>query len=51
MKMIPCMIYDRVVGYFAPWNYTANPGKKEEILSRKRYNISDMEIKDETKSG
>jgi len=48
MKQIPVIVFDRTVGYFAPVNQT-NPGKKEEILSRLRYNISDMEIEDETK--
>jgi hypothetical protein len=35
-KKIECVRYDRVVGYFAPWNLTANNGKKEEIRERAR---------------
>lgn len=49
-KQIPCETYDRCVGYYSSIKGT-NPGKKEEISLRKRYNISslDKEVKNEVK--
>jgi len=34
-RKIPVVCYSRIVGYFAPYSLTANPGKREEIAERK----------------
>ncbi len=39
VKVVPCEVYSRVVGYFRPvqnWN----PGKQQEFLERKSVKIS-----------
>ena len=43
-KQIQCEQYDRIVGYFAPWNRTAKAGKREEIKERKRFDAN-VELK------
>ena len=39
MKVVPCLIYSRVVGYFSPVQTHWNPGKKAEFAERKNYKI------------
>jgi hypothetical protein len=44
IRKIECIRFDRIVGYYAPHDITANPGKREEISERLRY--SNEQIKE-----
>ena len=33
-RQMPCAVYARICGYYAPYNLTANPGKRAEIEER-----------------
>lgn len=41
VKMVPCEIYSRVVGYFRPTNHW-NKGKQEEFKERKSLIIPEV---------
>jgi anaerobic ribonucleoside-triphosphate reductase len=41
MKVIPCEIFTRCVGYFRPVDQF-NPGKKAEFAERKNYKLPEL---------